>query len=57
MRVLLDKLEEKMKGTEVDGVVKTLFSGKVRSFIRYEVLVIRMKWTVIYSSILQFLEK
>lgn len=34
MRVLLDKLEEKMKGTDVDGVIKNIFAGKVRSFIR-----------------------
>jgi hypothetical protein len=34
MRVLLDKLEENMKGTVVDGVVKYLFCGKERSFIR-----------------------
>ena len=34
MRVLLDKLEEYMKGTVVDGVVKDLFCGKVRSYIR-----------------------
>ncbi len=34
MRVLLDKLEEYMKGTRVEGVVKDLFCGKVRSYIR-----------------------
>ena len=34
MRVLLDKLEEKMNGTVVDGAIKRLFAGKVRSFIR-----------------------
>ena len=34
MRVLLDKLEEYMKGTVVDGAVKELFCGKVRSYIR-----------------------
>ena len=34
MRVLLDKLEENMKGTIVDGEVNRLFSGKVSSFIR-----------------------
>jgi mRNA-degrading endonuclease HigB of HigAB toxin-antitoxin module len=34
MRVLLDKLEEKMKDTEVKGVIKHLFSGTVKSFIR-----------------------
>lgn len=34
MRVLLDKLEEKMKGTVVDGCIRNLFSGTVRSFIR-----------------------
>ena len=34
MRVLLDKLEEKMKGTSVDGEVNRLFAGKVRSFIQ-----------------------
>lgn len=34
MRVLLDKLEEKMAKTEVDGTIKRLFAGKVRSYIR-----------------------
>lgn len=34
MRVLLDKLEEKMAGTEVDGEIKRLFCGQLRSFIR-----------------------
>lgn len=34
MRVLLDKIEENMKGTVVEGVVNKLFSGKVSSFIR-----------------------
>lgn len=34
LRVLLDKLEEKMNGTVVDGAIKRLFCGKVRSFIR-----------------------
>lgn len=33
MRVLVDKLEEKMTGTVVDGYIKTLMAGKVRSFI------------------------
>lgn len=34
MRVLLDKLEEKMKGTSVDGSIQRLFAGKIRSFIK-----------------------
>lgn len=34
MRILLDKLEDKMKGTVVDGVIKNLFCGTVRSFIK-----------------------
>jgi ubiquitin C-terminal hydrolase len=34
MRVLLDKLEEKMKDTVVSGVVKSLFSGSVKSYIK-----------------------
>lgn len=34
LRVLLDKLEERMKDTPVKGVVKRLFAGKVRSYIR-----------------------
>jgi ubiquitin carboxyl-terminal hydrolase 7 len=34
MRLLLYKLEEFMKGTVVEGVVKYLFSGKVTSYIR-----------------------
>ena len=33
-RLLCDKLEEKMKGTVVDGTIGELFEGKVRSFIR-----------------------
>ena len=33
MRVLLDKLEDKMRGTEVDGAIGNLFSGTIRSFI------------------------
>ena len=33
MRVLLDKLEEKMKNTELDGVISNLFAGKVKSYI------------------------
>ena len=28
MRVLCDKLEEKMKGTAVDGTIKKLFEGQ-----------------------------
>lgn len=36
LRVLLDKLEECMrgKGPAVDGVVKSLFAGKIKSYIR-----------------------
>jgi hypothetical protein len=34
LRVLLDKLEEKMKGTPLDGRVQQLFAGKVRSYIQ-----------------------
>jgi ubiquitin carboxyl-terminal hydrolase 7 len=34
MRILLDKLEELMKGTVVDGVIGGLFQGKIRSYIR-----------------------
>ena len=36
LRVLLDKLEERMrgKGPAVDGVVKRLFAGKIKSYIR-----------------------
>ena len=34
MRILLDKLEEKMKGTVVDGLIKKLFGGNIRSFIK-----------------------
>lgn len=33
MRVLVDKLEEKMTGTVVDGYIKRLMAGKVRSYI------------------------
>jgi ubiquitin carboxyl-terminal hydrolase 7 len=31
MRVLVDRLEEMMKGTAVDGVVKELFAGEHRT--------------------------
>jgi hypothetical protein len=34
MRVLLEKLEERMKGTPVEGTVGRLFSGKLKQFIR-----------------------
>ena len=34
MRVLLDKLEEKMRGTKVEEVIKKLFCGRVKSYIR-----------------------
>lgn len=34
MRVLLDKLEEKMKGTVVEGAIKSLFAGKFCSYIK-----------------------
>lgn len=33
-RILCDRLEEKMKHTKVDGTIKNLFEGKVRSFIQ-----------------------
>jgi hypothetical protein len=33
-KILLDKLEEKMKGTIVDGEIKSLFCGTVRSYIK-----------------------
>lgn len=34
LRVLLDKLESKMKGTCVEGTVPRLFAGKMVSFIK-----------------------
>ena len=34
MRVLLDKLEDKMKGTVVEGFIATHFAGSIRSFIK-----------------------
>lgn len=34
MRVLLDKLEEKMKSTQVDGAIQKLFCGKSVSYIQ-----------------------
>ena len=34
MRILLDKLEEKMKGSSVEHAIKTLFCGKVKSYVR-----------------------
>jgi hypothetical protein len=34
MRVLVDKLEDKMRGTVMDGFIKRLFAGTVRSYIR-----------------------
>lgn len=33
-QVLLDKLENKMKGTVVEGTVPKLFEGKMTSFIK-----------------------
>lgn len=33
-RVLQDKLEMKMKGTQADGAIKDLFCGKMKSYIR-----------------------
>ena len=33
-RVLQDKLETKMKGTKIDGAIKDLFSGKMKSYIK-----------------------
>jgi hypothetical protein len=33
-RVLCDKLDEKMKGTVVDGTIKRLFEGYLRSVVR-----------------------
>ncbi|KAM0756443.1 cysteine proteinase [Meredithblackwellia eburnea MCA 4105] len=33
-RVLMDKLEAKMKGTESDGEIKRLFSGKYKSYVK-----------------------
>lgn len=33
-KVLLDKLENKMKGTVVEGTVPKLFEGKMTSFIK-----------------------
>ncbi|CAM9681125.1 unnamed protein product, partial [Phaeothamnion confervicola] len=33
-RVLCDRLEDRMKGTPVDGTIKELFEGRIRSFIR-----------------------
>jgi ubiquitin carboxyl-terminal hydrolase 7 len=34
MRILLDKLEERMKGTPADGTIEKLFVGKIKSYIR-----------------------
>jgi len=34
MRVLIDKLEERMKGTTADGVTKRMFAGSIKSYIR-----------------------
>lgn len=34
MRILLDKLEERMKDTPADGVIQRLFVGKIKSYIR-----------------------
>ncbi|DBA00497.1 TPA: hypothetical protein N0F65_002740 [Lagenidium giganteum] len=33
-RILCDRVEEKMKHTTVDGTIKKLFEGKVRSFVQ-----------------------
>lgn len=34
MRVLIDKLEDKMKNTNLSGFIKDLFAGTIRSYIR-----------------------
>ena len=34
MRVLIDKLEEKMRNTALSGFIKDLFAGSIRSYIR-----------------------
>ena len=34
LRVLMDKLERKMKGTDADGMIKDIFAGQVKSFIK-----------------------
>ena len=34
MRVLIDKLEEKMKGTDADGYIKQTFAGTISSYIK-----------------------
>lgn len=33
-RILMDRLETKMKGTEIDGCLNDIFVGKMKSFIR-----------------------
>lgn len=33
-RILMDKLETRMKGTEIDGCLNDIFVGKMKSFIR-----------------------
>lgn len=33
-RVLCDKLETKMKGTQADGAIKRLFSGTMKSYVK-----------------------
>lgn len=33
-RVLMDNLEEKMKNTPVNGTVKRLFAGRMKSYVR-----------------------
>lgn len=33
-RILQDKLENKMKGTPVDGMIQKLFMGKMKNYIK-----------------------
>lgn len=33
-RILQDKLESKMKGTPVDGMIQKLFMGKMKNYIK-----------------------
>ena len=63
LRVLLDKLENKMKGTCVEGTIPKLFEGKMISFIRcknvdytsrYILKIVNFTWNRFYVNFYYF---
>lgn len=51
LRVLLDKLECKMKGTSVEGTVPKLFEGKMLSYIKCKNIEVTSKRTETFYDI------